>query len=453
MINNYCNFVAMKLLYLRSTFLFCLFFHSGVFTDAQTVSLQSNRDTSEYPYWITMMQDPDADFSTTQNAFEQYWANRSDFQGNGWKVFKRWEYINQSRVQPNGKLPAPGYVLAEYERYRESHQTDSPSGAWTLIGPVLSPANATSQPNGMGRINCVAFHPSTATTFYAGSPSGGLWKTTDGGTTWTTLTEALPRLGVSSILIDPSTPSMIWIGTGDRDAGDAPGLGVYKSTDGGSTWSASNTGMGNSTVGMMIMHPTSFTTFLAATSTGIYKSLDGGATWVKKSSNSSHYKDIRFKPGDPTIVYSTASGEFYRSSNTGETWTKITSGILTGTRLVIGVSPANSSVVYLAQTSGPFVGLLKSIDSGLNFTTQSTSPNIMDYSCNGSGTSSQAWYDLCIAVDPSNINIHPERGSGHHDLRHYNLYLTHNDRSIGRIYACLHHTIRQLLQFSWPGAT
>jgi photosystem II stability/assembly factor-like uncharacterized protein len=214
----------------------------------------------------------------------------------------------------------------------------------------------------------------------------------------------MPTLGVSAINVHPANPSLILIGTGDRDAGDAPGLGVYKSTDGGITWTVSNSGMGSLTVGMLLRLPTDTNTIFAATSGGIYKSGDGGSTWTRKSANTNNYKDIKFKPGDPTIVYASEGGKFYRSTDSGDSWIQVTSGVITGSRLVIGVSPNNPATVYLLQTNGPFTGLLCSTDSGQTFTTRSTTPNIMDYSCDGSGSSSQAWYDLCIAVDPNDIN-------------------------------------------------
>jgi len=373
--------------------------------EAQQSGSLSESDTANYPYWIRMMQDPDEPFHATRSAFEKYWSGRLDYKGNGWKVFKRWEYINESRVQPDGKLRAPTYVLNEMEKYKETHSVKSSNGNWSLVGPTALPSNATSQPNGLGRVNCVTFHPTNANVIYAGSPSGGIWKTADGGVSWSVLTSSLPSLGVSAILLHPTTENLILIGTGDRDAGDAPGIGVYKSTDGGSTWSISSTGMGSKTVGMLIRHPADPNIILAATSGGIYKSTDGGSTWALKSSNSSHYKDIRFKPGTPSIVYASENGRFYRSTNTGDSWTQITSGVITGSRLVIGVSPNQPDWVYLLQTSGPFAGLLKSTNSGQSFSTQSMTPNIMDYSCLGTGGSSQAWYDLCIAVDPGNADI------------------------------------------------
>ncbi len=362
-------------------------------------------DTASFPYWVQMMQDPTARFADTQRAFEKYWEGRDDIRHNGWKVFKRWEYINQNCLQADGRLTPPGQVMEEYQHYMESHDgAMSTNGNWSQIGPIASPGNATGQPNGLGRVNGICFHPTDPNKFYIGSPSGGLWYTSDGAISWSVLTSTTPSLGVSSILLHPTNTSLILIGTGDRDAGDSPGMGIYKSIDGGTTWSSSNTGMGNLTVGMMIRYPSDPNMILACTSGGIYKSVDGGLTWTRKSSNTSNYKDIRLNPGDPTIVYATEGGKFYRSTNSGDTWTQITSGVITGNRLVIGVSINQPSWVYLCQTNGTFAGLLRSTDNGLNFTTQSSSPNIMDYACNGGGSSSQAWYDLCIAVDPTNAN-------------------------------------------------
>ena len=389
---------------LRGFMAFLMILMTGSSAFAQYPALSSHPDTSQFPYWIQMMKDPDANFYAARSAFNQYWQNRPVTRSSGWKIFKRWEYINRSRVQPGGKLPAPDNILRQYFSYIQNHQPLLPTANWTQVGPVSFPYNATGQPTGMGRINVIAFHPSDVNTMYIGSPSGGLWKTTNGGSSWTTLTDANPTLGVSAIIIHPSSPNTIWIGTGDRDAGDAPGMGVYKSTDGGTTWSASNSGMGNHTVCMMLLHPANTNILLAATRAGIYKSTDGGSSWTLKSIVA-NFEDLKFKPGDPTIAYATENGNFYRSTDTGDTWTQIISGIIAGNRIVIGVSPAQPGYVYLVQTNGPFAGALLSTNSGLTFTTQSTTPNITGYECDGSDNGSQAWYDLCIAVDPSNANI------------------------------------------------
>lgn len=350
-----------------------------------------------------MMQDPDANYFSTVSAFEAYWKNRPITKGCGWKPFKRWEYIMQGRISPNGKKPDAAKSIRAFQQYAGSNK--SVSGTWISMGPSTIPSPGPAGYEGLGRLNVVAFHPTNADKIYVGAPSGGFWMSDNNGLNWTTTTDQLPSIGVSAIVIDYSNTNKILIGTGDRDHGDAPGIGVYKSMDGGLTWSSSNTGMGDVTVNKILQHPSSPLIFLAATNSGIFRTTDGGSNWSQTYGG--NYSDIAFKPGDPSIVYAESNGNFYRSSNGGLGFTQITSGLSTGQRGAIAVSAANSNVVYFLQSNNDsgFQGLYKSTDAGLSFTTQSTSPNILDWSCDGSGTGGQGWYDLSVAADPSDANI------------------------------------------------
>jgi photosystem II stability/assembly factor-like uncharacterized protein/PKD repeat protein len=368
-------------------------------------------DTFNTPYYIEMMQNPDINFFDVQRAFKKYWTNRDHNKAGSYKPFKRWEYYMQSRVNPDGTRPAAGHNMNEYLNYFGSwnplpYSTMSLSGNWTELGPRPLPNNGTGQPNGLGRINAIAIHPTSANTIFIGAPSGGLWKTNNHGATWTSNTDNLPTLGVSSIVIDYSNPNTMWIGTGDRDASDSKGVGVMKTTDAGTTWNTSNTGMGNLTVGAMLQNPKATNVLLAATSSGVYKSINGGSNWTKKSATF-NAKDMYYKPGDTSVVYATGDGKFYRSSNAGETWTQITSGLPSAVRMVIGVTPANPSKVYLILTEQrTFKGCYMSTDNGLNFSLRSNSPNIMGYQSDGSDTTKgQAWYDLCLAVDTADEDV------------------------------------------------
>jgi PKD repeat protein len=361
-------------------------------------------DTANYPYWIGMMQDPHANFFRTQRAFNTYWKNRKITKGCGWKVFKRWEYMMQSRVNPDGSYPEPDATFNAYAAYRSAPH--SQIGNWVSLGPSHIPAPGPGGYEGLGRLNTVAFHPTDSNKFYVGSPSGGFWYTSDGGTTWNTSTDTLPTLGVSAIIVDYSNPNKILIGTGDRDAGDASGLGVFKSTDGGLSWYPSKTGMSNVMVGNMLQHPTNSQIFLAATSGGVFRSADGGANWTKTKSG--NFKDIKFKPGDPNTVYAAINASFYKSTDNGITFTQITSGLPSGQqRGVIAVTAANSNYVYflVSDNSSGFQGLYRSTNSGLSFNTRSTSPNILDWSCDGSGTGGQGWYDLALVANPTNAEM------------------------------------------------
>ncbi len=371
----------------------------------QTVGV-SIPDTADYPYWIEMMQNPQNNFFTTVKAFNTYWKGREISRSSGYKPFKRWEYFWRDRIFPNGmRRPATEAFTAYFNfKARYSERDQSFGGYWTNIGPIQLPGNAgTGQPNGNGRVNTIAFHPTNDSIIYIGAPAGGLWKSDDGGQTWSSNTDTLPTLGVSSIVIDYTNPSIMFIGTGDRDAGDAEGMGVMKSTDGGLSWDFAKTGMGNVTVGKMIMFPSDHNMLLAATSSGIFKTTDGGQNWSQNKNG--NFKDIVFKPGNSTVVYATSSGSFYRSSDGGDNWARITSGLGTAMRGVIGVSLATSDIVYfLTSQNSTYGGIYKSTDAGLNFTLMSNSPNILGYNCNGGG-GGQGWYDLAIAVDPTNAAI------------------------------------------------
>jgi len=159
-----------------------------------------------------------------------------------------------------------------------------------------------------------------------------------------------------------------------------------KSFDGGLTWEAYSNGMGNVTVGRLIIHPANPELLLTATTGGIFKTTDGGLNWTNKMSG--NFKDIVFKTNDPSMIYAASNGKFYRSTDTGETWIQIIAGLTIGSRGVIGVTPANPDVVYflLANGNNEFQGLYKSTNKGVSFVEKSHTPNIMDWSCDGSGT-------------------------------------------------------------------
>ena len=384
------------------TFLLCILVFSGKSQKNAPVQNLAT-DTANYPYWVQMMQDPTVNFFKVQRAFNIYWKDRKITKGCGWKVFKRWEYMMQSRVLPNGDRPSPELAEQSYEQFLKTNTT--PYGNWTSMGPATIPLPGPAGYEGLGRVNTVGYHPTDPNKFYIGSPSGGMWQTADGGTTWVTHTDTMPTLGVSAILVDYSNPNTIYIGSGDRDAGDATGLGVYKSTNGGLTWAPAKTGMGNQTVGRMLQDPSSSLIMLAATSGGIYRTIDGGNNWTMTQTG--NFKSIEFNPSNHTIVYAAGGSEFYRSTNNGVTFSLITSGLPGGQqRSTIAVSVANSTYVYVlysANDSG-FGGLYRSTDSGLTFSLRSNSPNIMGWSCDGSDSGGQGWYDLAIAVDPTDAN-------------------------------------------------
>ncbi|MFZ4411688.1 MAG: VPS10 domain-containing protein [Bacteroidales bacterium] len=354
--------------------------------------------------WVDKMQDPSINFKEVQTAFNNFWKDKEVGRSKGWKQYKRWEHFMQARVFPSGNRSEIETAWKTFNEYKMNKSLKSTSSSnWQAIGPFAPPANG----GDAGRINCIAFHPTDMNIMYVGSPSGGLWKTINGGNSWVALTDNLAVVGVSSIVIDYSNPNIIYIATGDGDATDTYSMGILKSIDGGNSFQA--TGLNylidsKRSISKIIINPINPHTLFAATSSGIFRSFNGGNSW--DNTFSGKVVDITYKPGDTTILYATTKTDFYKSTDAGEDFFyKAISFASPTSRIQIAVSPANPNYVYLLTgkySDQSFAGLYRSTDSGENFTTRSTTPNLLDWSTDGSGSGGQAWYDLSIAASPIN---------------------------------------------------
>ncbi len=370
------------------------------------------------PKWHTMIDDPNYNFFQVQDAFYEEWEGQEYESGKGYKQFKRYEYLMENRVDENGHYD-PTRSQREFMNYLKTHQNDATERSmmnWTLVGPT-SPTS-TSNAGGIGRIDCMTFHPTDNDTYWAGSPSGGLWKTTDNGASWTTNTDILDGLGVADIVVDPTNTDVMYLATGDRDHYAMSTYGVLKSIDGGATWSTS----GLSSVYRiyrLLIDPDNTKNLVAATYYGIYRSTDFGATWTNISSvPSSRIYYMEAKPNDPKTIYASSynSGtyEFYKSTNGGASFIAQTLPFGSGdvVRGAIGVTADAPNNVYLAcnlpSTSG-LQGIYKSTDSGDSFTLITAPTAVVEY-VNGDPYSSdlgtllgnQGWYDWMFQVNSNN---------------------------------------------------
>jgi hypothetical protein len=380
-------------------------------------ALNAFGQNSEQRHYGEMMQDPEVNFYDVQAAFNAYWQGKDINQkevikGKGYKPYKRWEWFMEPRVYKTGERYSPDLLMKAYQEGQEKSMMAGGGGIWTYFGNTNVPNGG-----GAGRINMLEVDPNNpTTTWYACAPGGGLWKTTNSGTSWSLLnTDDLASIGVSDVAIDPSNTNVLYLGTGDGDAGDTYALGVLKSTDGGATWNPTGlswTVQQARRVSRVIINPNNTQIVMAATSNGIYRTTDGGANWNQEISG--NYKEIIFKPGDPNTVYCTGnSDDFWRSTDNGQNWTQITSGLpVSGiSRLAIGVTDADPSIVYILAGSSATQGysaFYRSTDSGVNFTEQhsmaASSLNLLGWDTGGGDTGGQAWYDLCTAGDPLDAN-------------------------------------------------
>ncbi|MCC6370268.1 MAG: T9SS type A sorting domain-containing protein [Bacteroidia bacterium] len=370
--------------------------------------------------WVDMMLKQGKNFYEIQASFNNYWKGKDvSTPGNGYKPFKRWEHFVEQRVYPSGDLSLISTTWNNYEAFLKKstgknigNGNMTASTTWTAIGPMgpMTGVATNGFPRKAGRDNFITFHPTQPSTFWAGAPAGGLWKTTNGGTSWTTNTDYLSVIGCSDLAIDPSNPNTMYLATGDGDAGDTYCIGVLKSTDGGLTWNTTGLTFPVSQQRQMrriIVNPSNTQIVMAATDAGIYRSTNGGTSWTQINSNNTF--DLEFKPGDPTTVYAGGTA-FYLSTNSGASFTAIATGIPTGgiNRMSVAVTVADPTYVYVlasnSSTSG-FFGLYRSTSSGTSFTQMSSSPDVLANSCSGSSGGGQGWYDLCVAVSPLNKNV------------------------------------------------
>ena len=349
-------------------------------------------------------------------AFQDYKKNHAYTKGNGYNPYAREMYFIKERLSNDNKFQ-PNSLYTEWEKEKTKNQSSKliNSSNWVAKGPINTPIILSNgKKRGNGRVNCIAFDPVEPNIIWIGSPAGGLWKSVDGGSNWTTNTDNLPVIGVSHIAIDPNDSQIMYIVTGDADATDTYSIGILKSIDGGTSWNT--TGLSytvdqEKTVNKVIINPNFTDSLYAVTNSNIMISTDAGSSW-QSAGPLGRWRDIEFKPNNSNILYaakqSGGSSTIYRTNDGGTNWNQIVNG-LTGSRYrpLIAVTPANPEVIYalFSESDYSFHGLYKSVDSGDNWTQQSNSPNIFGWNTDGTGTGGQAWYDMSLGVAPNNENL------------------------------------------------
>jgi photosystem II stability/assembly factor-like uncharacterized protein len=300
---------------------------------------------------------------------------------------------------------------------------------WRLIGPFRG-----------GRSNGVSGVPGQPNTFYFGSVGGGVWKTENSGRTWTPVFDAEPVGSIGAIGVAPSNGNVVYVGTGEADMRSqiSFGNGMYKSTDAGKTWT--HIGLDNTRqIGRVIVDPQNpDVVFVAALGhvyganpdRGVFRSTDGGSTWQKVlyKSDSVGAIDLAFDPQNSRTIYAAlwntrrppwsiyppsygpGSGIF-KSTDGGDTWQPLTSGLPVERvgRIGIAVAPTNPKLVY-AIVDAKEGGLYRSEDAGASWKKMSDEQRIWG----------RGWYFCNVVVDPrdsetlyvSNTSVYRSKDGG-----------------------------------------
>lgn len=334
-------------------------------------------------------------------------------QTHAWEMFENWY---TQRALPYEMIPSGAFLrgyrqVAALKRFRETESLPGVS-PWRSMGPT----------NIGGRVLAIAVNPSATNIVWVGSASGGLWKSTSGGTgfdAWSYVSTGYPTLSVSTIAIDAAHPAVMYIGTGEISLYHRPlvgtpgarasyGMGILKSTDAGLTWNQTSLTWQFSAitaVEKIIINPLNTNTIYAATSEGVYKTTDAGGSWAV-SNPVLMAMDVVMNPTDTSLIYS-AHGNLnsspnpgiYISQDAGATWDLWNGGLPTSNfgRTALAISVSNPSIIVAGITnsnpSNPSaIGLYKSTDLGTTWTKVDSTNYV----------GSQGWYNNAVAVNPRN---------------------------------------------------
>ncbi len=252
-----------------------------------------------------------------------------------------------------------------------------------------------------GRIADFAVNPENPSEYYVGTASGGLWKTENKGTTFKPIFDNKPVFSIGALAIDPNNPFVLWVGTGENNSQRnlAYGDGVYKTTDGGKSFT--NMGLKKSEhIGKIMIDPrNSNTVYVAAQGPvwgpggdrGLYKTTDGGKNWelILKSGPYTGVSDMEIDPRNPDIIYATThqrerrvyskidggpESAIYKSEDAGLTWKKLTNGLPSGDvgRIGLGLAPSDPDIIYaIVELPGNKGGFYRSVDLGESWTRMS----------------------------------------------------------------------------------
>jgi photosystem II stability/assembly factor-like uncharacterized protein len=257
------------------------------------------------------------------------------------------------RLDRTGHMPDNALWTAKLRRDQMPPARSGPADTgWTWVGPG----------NVGGRIRSILVSPADPNTIWIGAATGGVWKTTTGGTTWSPCPNFVPSLSIGCMVLDPNDPNVLYVGTGEgvfdtvegtSNSAAVRGAGIFKSTDGGATWAQlpSTADANWYFVNRLSFQPGSNQVMLAATETGIWRTTDAGVTWSQRTTDRT--LDIQFDPTDGTKA---VAGEYHGiaqfSTDSGVTWANATGIPSTSHRVELTYAPSNTSIVYAGVSAG-----------------------------------------------------------------------------------------------------
>ena len=322
--------------------------------------------------------------------------------------------VNGKEMEDMNAAKYPSFnKVKEFEKAirSASRSKAATSVTWTERGPG----------NFSGRVTSIAVDPNNINNIFVGTAGGGVFKTTNKGQSWTAVTENLPNLTITRVGMSAANSNIVYAGTGDTFANDGAGDGIYKTTDAGATWTRlSSTENDNfKWASNLIVNQTNANHLVVATKKGVFYSTNGGTSFSAASTLTNiDVTSVAAKYGDFSTQYATSytvdadrnvtAGGIYRSTNSGQSWTRVHNLTTTTKRMTIAVSQSNTAVAYiLAEGASDGKGYIyKTTNSGASWTKLSQSGSFQNvFQTHGTNSNGgQGWYDQSIVVNPLNAN-------------------------------------------------
>ncbi|MBL0044734.1 MAG: PKD domain-containing protein [Flavobacteriales bacterium] len=392
---------------------------------AQLESLRYNNDIVALPQWVQLMYSENPDPGAVAAAYAAYYSTHPFVKNNHTQYFKRWKREIGHELVPKDPVQRANYGTNLHDYLNATEELASSRAAnWSCIGPIDwdHGSVAKSYASGAAHVYTVEQSVSTPNTVWAGTANAGIWKSTDKGLNWSNMTKNLMIGEVVSIEIDFSNENIVYAGA----EGD-----LWKTINGGATW----TSIGDATfqglahnIKDIVMHPSNNQILYVISDQGLWRSTTGGSSFTQVQSGV--WQELELKPGDPNTVYAIKQvsnrTEFWRSVNNGVLFAPIGTGWPLPVapdeqmRTEIATTPIEPNTVYALCTGAAdggsgLYGVYKSMDNGANWTFQccgsgpagvpsATNMNLMGWSDAGTDDGGQYYYDLAFAVDPTNAN-------------------------------------------------
>lgn len=339
----------------------------------------------------------------------------ADQEESGESILAREKFFYTRRAGGAGKvIPDDAYAqaVAQHKRLDKRQRAlgvDAALPSWKSVNPRGLFYNRTGANYISGRTNSIAFDPADPTIIYAAAAGGGVWRSTDDGANWTVLTDSLSSLACGAIATDPLTPDIVYLGTGELNYSNDSyyGDGLFKTTDGGTTWTKLFDTFIGRYFSQIVVNYSNPDIVYVASDVNVYKSTNAGLNWSNTRCGSL-VNCLIMDPANTQVLYASLGGtgtnSIKKSTDGGTTWSTLTNGLPTTSmgRTQLAIARTNSNIIYASianRVNNSLLGLYRTTDGGANWSLRANTPNYLG---------SQGWYDNALTVslfDPNFVVV------------------------------------------------